>query len=205
MSQHDVRVRLDARWIEIPLDGTDPRRWARRAVADGLAVRQRTEKPAVVAVLEQAYADLATNAREHASSASGELVAAFVLAPRTDMTPVTVAKLDTAVCLPGTTLERAAEESVLPAEARFGDPVVSDVETSNGPSIRVVQLAVVPMPAPDGGVEQQVHTMVVYVWLGAEPGTLLLLHAWYPSSVEAELAAETLEELARSVEVSAVS
>ena len=201
MTDLDVSIRLDPRWIDIPVrDDSDLWTWASAAVEDGLRIRGLSEPPHIKRAFIQGFIELAQKARQYAVGMGGETMAAYILAPRQDMLPVTTVKLESALRVPDTTLERAAEEVVLPEAARFGDPILQEMETANGPAVKLKQFAIVDDDSQDGS-EQQVHTVLVYLWLGPTPDLLVFVRAWFASPVEAELAEEALDELASSISV----
>lgn len=201
MTELNVSIRLDPRWIEIPVrDDSDLRSWSRRAVDDALRLRRRKESREARRILTEGFAEMAESARRLAFSPDAETMAAYILVPREDCAPVSVVKLHAIRPEPGTTLERAAEDVIMPEDARFGDPVVTELETANGPAIKVKQFPIVVVSEPDDGPEQ-VYTLFAYLWLGPSPDVVVAVQAWFGSPVEAELAEEALDQLASSVRV----
>jgi hypothetical protein len=200
VTELNVEVRLDPRWIEIPVrDESDLHAWARRAVQDGLRIRRRKEPREIRRILVAGFVEMAEGARRRAFSEDAETMAAYILAPGEDCVPVSVVKLHVLRPEPGTTLERAADDVIMPAEARFGDPIVTDMETAGGQAIKVKQFPIIGVSESDDG--QQVYTLFAYLWVGPTPDMFVGLQAWFASPVEAELAEEALDQLATSVNV----
>ena len=201
MTDLNVSIRLDPRWVEIPVrDETDLRSWARRAVDDGLRVRNRKESREVRRVLAEGFHEMAESARRLAFSEDAETMAAYILAPGEDCVPVSVVKLHVIRAEPDATLERIADDVIMPAEARFGEPIVAEMETDGGHAIKVKQFPIVVVSEPDDA-GQQVYTLFAYLWLGPTPDMFVGLQAWFASPVEAELAEEALDQLASSINV----
>ena len=201
MTDLNVSIRLDPRWIEIPVrDESDLQSWARRAVDDGLRIRRRNEPREIRRVLVAGFVEMAEGARRLAYSEDAETMAAYILAPGEDCVPVSVVKLHVLHPDPGTTLERAADDVILPAEARFGDPIVAEMETAGGQAIKVKQFPIVGVSEPDD-MQQQVYTLFAYLWVGPTPDMFVGVQAWFASPVEAELAEEALDQLATSLNV----
>ena len=201
MTDLNVSIRLDPRWVEIPVrDDSDLQAWSRRTVDDGLRVRNRKESREVRSVLAAGFREMAESARRLAFSEDAETMAAYILAPGADCLPVSVVKLHVIRAEPDATLERIADDVIMPADARFGDPVVTDMETANGPAIKVKQFPIVVMSEPDDA-EQQVYTLFAYLWIGPTPDIFVGVQAWFASPVEAELAEEALDQLASSINV----
>ena len=127
-------------------------------------------------------------------------MAAYILAPGADCVPVSVVKLHVIRAEPDATLERIADDVIMPADARFGEPIVTDMETANGPAIKVKQFPIVVVSEP-AEAEQQVYTLFAYLWIGPTPDIFVGVQAWFASPVEAELAEEALDQLASSMNV----
>ena len=192
-------VLADGRWIALPTSWEgDAADWATEAVEAALTVRSIDEPPAVRQLYVQSLAGLGEQLASR-DRGGNELVAAYALVPGTDIIPVTTAELELMGLEPGTTLEQVVEELVLPAEQRFIEPVVGELETAFGVAVRVKQVAVVE-EASDGN--HRAATLVLFVWPGPIEGTAVLLHAYFGSPVDAELFEQHLDDLARSLTVS---
>lgn len=195
-------VQLDDRWIELPVRVPgDPGDWAQRAVDDALAVRGRTEPPAVRHLYVQTYAAVVEQLRGRADVPGSQLGAAWALVADADLLPVTVVEAALHLLDEGQHLDAFVEQLVVAPQARFAAPDVTELQTTAGPATRVQQLRVV--DGSDPAAEQTVQTSVVHVWPGPESGTALTLTAWFDSPVEAELSRAVLDELAASVQQSA--
>jgi hypothetical protein len=203
MSESEFRFGVvgDERWIQLPVPLVgDAGDWAAGAVDRALAVREITETEAVRQLYIQSLAGLAETLVGRDRGEATELVGLYALTPERDVIPVTTAEVEITALDPREGLDRMAEDLVLPADQRFGDPDVSSFETASGDAIRVKQLAIV----GDEG-EQSVVTMVVFLWPGPMEGTALMMHAYFGSPVDAELYEEDLDALAASMTVTEVA
>lgn len=197
-SDPGVVVRLDERWVDVPVreDG-DPGDWAAQAVAEGLRRRKLQEPPAIVALYVQSYALMVERLRARrdgdSASAAEYLAAAYALVSQDDLLPVAAAELWAA----GTPLdvERIVDGLVVARGQRFGDPVVTELESPAGTAIRLKQYVIV----PDSSGQDVVETSVAYVWAGPLDGTSVLLTAWFNSVIDGELYEPVLDELAASL------
>jgi hypothetical protein len=201
-------VQGDARWVQVPhpLVG-DAGVWAAEVVQEGLRVRGVTEDEAVRMLYTQSLAGVAEtiSGRERPGA---ELVGAYLLVPGDDLVPVTAAELEVVACDPALGVDGFAEGLVLPADQRFGDPGTDTIQTRNGEAVRIEQLAIreaTAAAAADGDQDQTVATLVAYVWPGPVAGSVVLLHAYFGSPVDAELCREPLDDLAGSLMVTEVA
>lgn len=191
-------VRLDERWIDLPVreDG-DPGDWATGVVAEALRFRALREPPAVVELYVQSYALLVERLRARrdgdGASAAEYLAAAYALVSQDDLLPVVAAELWAA----GTPLdvERIVDGLVVARGQRFGEPVVTELESPAGRAVRLKQYIVV----PDATGQDVVETSVAYIWPGPLEGTSVLLTAWFGSVIDGELYEPVLDELAGSL------
>ena len=114
MTDLNVSIRLDPRWVEIPVrDDSDLQAWSRRTVDDGLRVRNRKESREVRSVLAAGFREMAESARRLAFSEDAETMAAYILVPREDCVPVSVVKLHVVRAEPDATLERIADDVIM--------------------------------------------------------------------------------------------
>lgn len=192
-----VQVALDARWIELPVQGQqDPGDWASAAVAEALALRGLTETPQVVELYAQSYAAVLEQLRERAEQDGAVVTAAFALVGDGDLLPVTVAELVVARLEPGQGLDDFVDGLVVGPTERFGEPEVDEVATASGPAVRLRQLRIVPGAA---GADPSVQTSVVHVWPGPAEHLATMLTSWFSSPVEAEISGEALGEVVASL------
>ena len=99
----------------------------------------------------------------------------------------------------GRDLERIADDVIMPADARFGDPIVTDMETANGPAIKVKQFP--SWWCRNLQRRSSRSTLFAHLWIGPTPDIFVGVQAWFASPVEAELAEEALDQLASSINV----
>lgn len=192
----EVVVSLDEHWVAIPVDAREPAEAARAVLDEALQNRGVTaDLGGARALYEGAYADVVTSLRARVAADPGSfLVGAYALLAPTDPLPATVAELwAVAADLPG--VDALADELVVPAAQRFGEPLVSTLATAAGQAVRVQQLLV----RPDHDGQAAVRTSLSWVWAGPTPSTWLLMSAVFGSPVDAELLAERCDRLAASV------
>ena len=94
--------------------------------------------------------------------------------------------------------EDVVDSFVVPAEQRFAEPDVSELETDFGTAVRVQQLRIV----DEGeGREPSVQASVVYLWRGVTPDWAVVLSAWFGSPVDTETTRPVVDQLAASLRV----
>ena len=188
----DLLLRVDPRWIELPLHTPgDLDAWATAEVASAAALRGRVEEPSVLVLCEQVYLAVVEQLRARTPVPA----AAFALVSDQDLLPVTVVEL-TSHPLDGAGFDAFVDALVVDASERFDGPLVDEVVTALGVAARVEQLRVVSETTGDG---QEVQTSVVYAWPVSSGRSALTLSAWFDSPVDAELNRAVLEDLAVSL------
>lgn len=192
----EVSVGLDARWIVLPVRGEqESTAWAQDAVDQALAVREVAVSGAARQLYVHTYVRLLESMRVRRFEPDREMAGAFALVSTEDLLPASVAEI-WAVPMSEGSHEDLLEALVVPAGDRFGDPIVTEVETGAGTALRLKQLLV--LHGADGG--SWVETSVLHLWPGPTPASALLLSTYFGSAVDAEVYAEVYDELARSVE-----
>lgn len=194
-----MQVMLDPRWIELPIvTPVDAGEWAAEAVAEALAVRRIVEPAPVLHLYVQTYAATLDGLRERASTLEGaQLVGAYALVGQHELLADTVVEL---AHLPVDTdrFEDVVDSFVVPADQRFAEPDVSELDTDFGTAVRVQQLRIV----DEGeGREPSVQASVVYLWRGMTPAWAVVLSAWFGSPVDADTTRPVMDQLAASLRV----
>lgn len=200
MSADDTRVhlqvRLDPRWLELPVRGDqDLDAWATEVVDSALSLRGRVERPAVHTLYEQTYAAIVEQLRGRAAGDVPVPAAAFALIADDDLLPLTVVELTTHA-LGGSSFDAFVDSLVVAPAERFAEPEVVEVATDLGPAVRLQQLRIV---EEGEGQEPAVQTSVVYAWPGPTEPFATTLSAWFGSPVDAETSRSVLQELAASL------
>ena len=194
-----MQVLLDPRWIELPIaTQVDAGVWAAEAVDDALAVRGIVEPAPVVHLYVQTYAATLDSIRERAAALEDvQLVGAFALVGQDELLADTVAEL-AHVTVDSERFDDVVDAFVAPAEERFAEPDVSELDTDFGTCVRLQQLRIV---ASDDGGEPSVQASVVYLWPGQLPGRAVVLSAWFGSPVDADTTRPVVDQLAASLRV----
>ena len=194
-----LQVLLDPRWIELPIDTqVDAGSWAAEAVADALAVRGIVEPAPVVHLYVQTYAAILDSIRERAAAIEDvRLVGAFALVGQDELLADTVAEL-AYVPVDSDRFDDVVDSFVVPAEQRFAEPDVSELDTDFGTAVRLQQLRIVP---PDDSADPSVQASVIYLWPAQVPGRAVVLSAWFGSPVDADTTRPVVDQLAASLRV----
>lgn len=193
-----MQVLLDPRWIELPvLEHAEAGEWAAEAVAEALAIRGiDDEDPQVLNLFVQTYAVMLDNIRERAAALEGiRLVGAYALVGQDSLLADTVAEL-AYLSVEVDRFEDFVDSFVVPADQRFSEPDVSELNTAFGTAVRLQQLRIV----DEGeGREPSLQTSVVYLWPGSTAGWAVALTAWFDSPVDAETTRQVVDQLAASL------
>lgn len=200
----ELRVPLDARWLNIPvLDGPvdedEISSWAAElvtAAADDRGVG--TVDPYRRIVLEQMYvAHL-----ELARNLTGEdrfLLLTSCLVPGPDLMPVVTMNLSAVQVPDSTTLDHVVELSMLPEDQRFGAPEVDAIDCAAGQCTRVRQLVVGPASPDEEVVLTTAGTSLLYLWPTADPAMYLVLDAYFADEAEAAAYEDDVDAVARGL------
>lgn len=192
-----LQVLLDPRWIELPIaTPVEAGQWAAEAVAEALALRGIVEPAPVVHLYVQTYAATLDSLRERAATLEGmQLVGAYALVGQDELLADTVAEL-AHLPIEADRFEDVVDSLVVPAEQRFAEPDISDLDTDFGTAVRLQQLRIV----DEGeGRELSVQTSVVYVWPGLTPNWAVVLSAWFGSPIDADTTRPVVDQLAASL------
>lgn len=195
-----LQVLLDPRWIELPIaTPVEAGEWAAEAVADALAVRGIVEPAPVVHLYVQTYAATLDGLRDRAATLEGaQLVGAYALVGQDELLADTVAELAHLPVDEADRFEDVVDSFVVPAEQRFAEPDVSELDTAFGTAVRLQQLRIV---EEGQGREPSVQASVVYLWPGLTPGWAVVLSAWFGSAVDADTTRPVVDQLAASLRV----
>ena len=192
----DLQVRLDPRWVELPVgDDGDLDNWAASTVHDALVLRGRTETPAVRTLLVQAWAALVEQLRARPEAGLPVPSGAYALLSDEDLLPLTVAEL-TGHPLATGSFDAFVDALVVARSERFAEPELTEVTTGLGTAVRLQQLRVIEGMADE---DATVETSVVYAWPGPGQTCAFTLSAWFGSPVDAEVCRPVLDQLAASV------
>lgn len=204
----ELLVDLSGPWLELPVRGAvEPGAWAAEVVP--ALLEERVEPELVTSVLAATWARVLAGLRARADEPGLQLLGAFALLDDEGLVPVTVAEVTLLLREPhqlGRGLDAVVEDLVLPVARRFAPPDVAELATAAGPAVRLRQLAVVTERAEDhplGPGDEEVQTSVSYLWQGPAEDVVLVLSAWFGSSVEAELTLPLLDQAARTVRLQA--
>ena len=192
-----LQVMLDPRWIELPIaTPVEAGEWAAEAVADALAIRGIVEPAPVLHLYVQTYAATLDSLRERAATLEGtQLVGAYALVGQDELLADTVAEL-AHLPIEADRFEDVVDSVVVPAEQRFAEPDISELDTANGTAVRLQQLRIV----DEGeGREPSVQASVVYLWPGQTPDRAVVLSAWFGSPLDADTTRPAVDQLAASL------
>ena len=193
---YDVAVRLDARWLELPVQQqVDVSQWAEQLVSDAAAAREVEPSTDRRRVYEQTYAALLESTCAPTDD-SQQLLAAYCLVPGEELLYTATAQLTAVSLATGMTQEDVVSELVVPEGERYGPPVVDELDTGFGTCTRVRQLL---LAEPGGDDESGVWTSLAYAWPTEDDGIYLLLTASFASPVDAAVHEADVDALAQSL------
>lgn len=195
-AERDVRLEIDARWLELQIN-EDVRvdRWARTLVDDALAARQVSEPKAKRRIYADMYEQLLGVLRASADEPDMRLMTAYCYVPDNDLLYAAMAKLVALALPPGATLDDAVASVIAPVEDRYGDALVTEMDTASGPCVRVQQL----MLDPERGGESGVTSSLAYLWPTQADAVFLVLAATFASPIDGGLHEQALDELAATL------
>lgn len=204
MSELDVAVGADARWVPLPTGADqDLDAWAGATAVETFALRHVTDPPADA--VEQVTATLAGLARrirrQDTEGEPGALIGAgaWVFAPEEQFHPLAVATLRVQAIDPSSTADDAVALLVDPDAERHGPVEVHDLVTPSGPAVRVTWRPVL-READDVRVEEQQAVL----WSWPRHGLLLALSVWWTDLVAAGRWSDALDDLAGLVQATVV-
>lgn len=192
-----VQLELGRSWVEAPVHedvGADV--WGRQMISEALAARGSYPSAERQAVYAAMYADLLRMLREGADYDDMKLVSAYFYVPDEDLFYSAMVKLVALALPPGSTLDDAVQAVVAAPEERYGEAIVSELETASGPCLRVQQLVLEPQAGGDSGV----LSCLLYVWPPAQDGVVLTLACSFGTPVDGALYEAALDGFAASLE-----
>ena len=209
MSELDVAVGVDGRWVPLLLDpDADVDAWAAATAAQVLEVR--TGLPADAGAgdppadevdrVASLLAGLSRRTTAGALAVEGTLTAgAWAFAPEGVFTPLAVATLR-AHLLPAGADDEAAVAVVVDGDApRHGDVEVEPLDTPSGHALRVTS-----RPVSPSGEASRVDEQQAVLWPWPQDEVLLVLSTWWTDLVQAGRWSGALDDLARLVDVRVV-
>jgi hypothetical protein len=195
-SAGQLRVALDQRWIEFPVQaGVDVDTWAAQTTDAVLTARGIDPRPELRDLCRIGWARGLEDLRSRADADDSAIVGAFAFVPLDEVLPVVVVEAFAAL-LGENSLDQFVESLIAPEHQRFGPPDVTDISTNAGDAVRLRQLLI-----DETGPEPTVQTSLGFVWPGPQTGTVIVLSALFGSPVEAELCNQPVDDLARSLTV----
>lgn len=203
MSELDVTVGADARWVPLLLDSAqDVDAWAEQTARKAFALRDVAQPE--VDELGHVSALLAGLARRTAAlgEQTGDVpvltAGAWVLAPDEHFHPLTVATLRVQPLDHDAVTDDVVAAVVQGAE-RHGPVEVEELATPSGPALRVTWRPV----SRDSG-EAEVDEQQAVLWPWPEHGLLLVLSSWWTDLVAAGRYSDALDDLAQLVDAQVV-